>query len=123
MDYGTMVLELNREPVEVGILVEEQRLSGPFVANHRRRGISISDNARQMSFSADEALTLLAWLQEHEPALRAMVDEEVEAVATVERLQTRAHAAGESRQGHAEGAGTTAEERLLEQEAHGDIRR
>ena len=89
MKYGKMTVELAREPVEVGILVDGEKLSGPFVANHQRRGTSLSDNAYTISLSADEALELCAWLNEHEAELRAMVDEEVEAVATVEGRQAQ----------------------------------
>ncbi len=91
MKYGKMTVEQNYIPVEVGILVEDQQPSGPFIANRERRGISISDNAHQINLTADEALMLLGWLREQEPALQKMVDEEAEALAVVEQRQGQAN--------------------------------
>ena len=96
MQYGKMTVELRRQPVEIGILVDQQFQSGPFVANRERRGLSISDNQQLICLTADEALELLGWLRDQEEDLRAMVTEEVEAVATVEqRLGAVARAAGD----------------------------
>ncbi len=85
MEYGKMNAALNRQPVEVGIFVDGQRQSGPFVANRERRGLVISDSQHTIGLTADEALELLEWLRNEEEQLRAMVTEEVEAVALVER--------------------------------------
>ncbi len=90
MRYGELTVELVREPVEVGILVDAGRQSEPFVANHNRRGATISDNAQQIRLSADEALAVLGWLREHEEELKAMVEEEVEAVGLVASSQALA---------------------------------
>ncbi|HZB96720.1 MAG TPA: hypothetical protein VE268_12250 [Herpetosiphonaceae bacterium] len=96
MQYGKMAVDLRRQPVEVGILVDHEFQSGPFVANRERRGLSISDNQQLICLTADEALELLEWLRDQEQDLRAMVAEEVEAVATVEqRLGAFARTAGD----------------------------
>jgi hypothetical protein len=85
MHYGSMTVELSREPVEVAVFVDGERHSGPFVANHQRRGLSIANTTNTMRLTADEGLALLGWLQKEEQTLRAMVDEEVEAAAAVEQ--------------------------------------
>ena len=85
MKYGKLTTDLAREPVEVAILVDGGLQSGPFVVNRERRGLSISDNVHNIRLTADEALELLTWLREQEQTLRTMVEEEVEAVAAVER--------------------------------------
>jgi hypothetical protein len=121
MADGTIDLELMQEPVEVAMLVEGQRLSGAFVANHKRRGVVISDSAQRMPFSASEALVALAWLQEHEAALKAMVAEEVEAVTTVEGLMAREDRP--TSRDAVETAPASAEADLRAREARGEIRR
>lgn len=85
MRYGNITVELNRVPVEVSILVEGQQKSGAFIANRERRGICIADEKSQIDVTADDALLLLAWLQEQAPVLRAMLDEEAAALAAVEQ--------------------------------------
>ena len=85
MKYGNITVNLNRVPVEVGILVEGQQQSGAFIANRERRGIRIADGMHQIDVTADDALLLLAWLQEQASTLRAMLDEEAAALATVEQ--------------------------------------
>ncbi len=94
MNYGDLTFELVRTPVEVAILVEGQQQSSPFVANHRQRGMILSDPTSRMHFSAAEALVLLGWLQEQEAELRAMVDEEVAAVELVRRGQAEVPGSG-----------------------------
>ena len=84
MRYGNITGELSREPVEVGVLVGQ---SGVFIANHERRGVFIADKTHRIRLTTDEALTLLAWLQDQEPVLQAMIDEETAALATVEQRQ------------------------------------
>jgi hypothetical protein len=39
------------------------------------------------SQTTDEALLLLSWLQEHEPTLRAMLDEEMQALAALDQRE------------------------------------
>jgi len=87
MQYGNITFEVNRKPVEVSILVEGQHQSGRFIANHDQRGIAITDTQHQIRLTADEALLLLSWLQEHEPTLRTMLDEEIQALAAVEQRE------------------------------------
>ena len=87
MQYGNILVELNREPVEVSILVEGQHQSGRFIANHDRRGITIADTQHQIRLTSDQALMLLSWLQEHDLTLRAMLDEETQALAAVEQRE------------------------------------
>ena len=122
MKYGKLAVDLAQEPVEVAILVDGSHQSGPFVANRERRGVSISDNANLIRLTADETLELLAWLREQEPALRAMVDEEVEAVTAVERRLGPAVPAG-GMPGQAAGGQSAVEEDLRQQEMRGEIRR
>ena len=83
LKYGAITADLVHEPVEVAMLVDGGQVSGPFVANHNRRGMAVADEGQRMCLTADESLALLAWLQEHESELRAMVQEEVDAVALV----------------------------------------
>ena len=85
MKYGNIMVDLNRAPVEVSFLVEGHQKSGAFIANRERRGIRIADERHQIDVTADDALLLLAWLQEHAPALRAMLDEEAAALAVVDQ--------------------------------------
>jgi hypothetical protein len=87
MQYGNITVELNREPVEVSVLVEGQHQSGRFIANHDRRGITLADTQHQILLTTDEALTLLTWLQAQEPTLQAMVDEEAQALAAMEQRE------------------------------------
>jgi hypothetical protein len=87
LQYGNITVELNREPVEISVLVEGQQQSGRFIANHDRRGTSIADTQHQIRLTTDEALMLLSWLQEQEPTLRAMLDEEAQALAAVEQRE------------------------------------
>ena len=87
MEYGNIRFEVNRKPVEISILVEGQHQSGRFIANHDQRGIAITDKQHQIRLTADEALLLLSWLQEQEPTLRSMLDEEVQALAAFERRE------------------------------------
>jgi hypothetical protein len=85
MNYGTITVDLNRVPLEVSVLVEDRRLSGAFIANRAQRGIRIASATQQIDVTADDALLLLEWLQEQAPALRAMLDEESAALATVDQ--------------------------------------
>ena len=85
MEYGNISFEINHKPVEVSILVEGQHQSGRFIANHNQRGIAIIDTQHQIRLTADEALLLLSWLQEHEPTLRSMLDEEIQALAALDQ--------------------------------------
>lgn len=87
MQIESITVELSREPVEVSVLVQDQALSGPYIANRERRGIIISGMARQICLTADEALALKEWLQEQESALRALLREEAAALALVEQRQ------------------------------------
>ena len=85
MKYGNITVNLNRVPVEVGILVEGLQQSGPFIANREQRGIRIANDIHQIDVTADDALLLLGWLQEQAPVLQAMLDEETAALAAVDR--------------------------------------
>jgi hypothetical protein len=85
MRCGAITVDLNRGPVEVGILVEGQQQSGVFIVNRARRGIRIDDELHEIDVTADEALLLLAWLQEQEEALRAMLNQEATALAAIEQ--------------------------------------
>jgi hypothetical protein len=85
MNCGTITVDLNRVPLEVSVLVEDRRLSGAFIANRGQRGIRIANTTQQIDVTADDALLLLDWLQEQAPALRAMLDEESAALATVDQ--------------------------------------
>jgi len=87
MEYGNITFEINRKPVEISILVEGQHQSGRFIANHDQRGIAITNAQHQIRLTADEALLLLIWLQEHEPTLRSMLDEEVQALAALDQRE------------------------------------
>jgi hypothetical protein len=87
MEYGNITFEINRKPVEISILVEGQHQSGRFIANHDQRGIAITNAQHQIRLTADEALLLLSWLQEHEPTLRSMLDEEVQALAALDQRE------------------------------------
>ncbi len=118
MKYGKMTVEQNYIPVEVGFLVEDQRPSGPFIANRERRGISISDNAHHINLTADEALMLLGWLREQEPILQKMIDEEAEALVAVEQRQAQTDENVTSRPSQAEGDRETIEADLEEKEAN-----
>jgi hypothetical protein len=115
MQYGEITIHLNREPVEVAILVEGQQQSGPFVANHLRRGIVISDNAHTLHLTVDEALTVLEWLQDRAPVLRAMADEEITALDMVARNYRNAEQSGQPSQ--AKGDRETVEADAREKEA------
>jgi hypothetical protein len=88
MKYGNITVDLNRVPVEVGILVEGRQQSGAFIANRERRGIRIADEKHQVDVTADDALLLLGWLQEQAPILQAMLDEEAAALAAVDQRGT-----------------------------------
>ena len=123
MKYGKLAVDLAQEPVEVAILVDGSRQSGPFVANRERRGVSISDNVNVIRLTADETLELFDWLRDQEPALRAMVEEEVEAVTAVERRLAPAAGAAGGKPGHAEVGRSTAEDDLRQKEIRGEIRR
>jgi hypothetical protein len=87
MQYRNITLTVNREPVKISVLVEGQHQSGPFIANRDQRGITIADTQHQIRLTADETLTLLSWLREQEPTLRAMLDEETQALAAVEQRE------------------------------------
>jgi len=87
MEYGNITFEVNRKPVEISILLEGQHQSGRFIANHDQRGIAITDTQHQIRLTADEALLLLSWLQEHEPTLRTMLDEEIQALAALDQRE------------------------------------
>ena len=87
MQYGNITFEVNRKPVEISILVEGQHQSGRFIANHDQRGIAITDTQHQIRLTADEALLLLSWLQENEPTLRAILDEEMQALAALDQRE------------------------------------
>jgi hypothetical protein len=87
MQYGNITFEVNRKPVEISILVEGQHQSGRFIANHDQRGIAITDTQHQIRLTADEALLLLSWLQENEPTLRAILDEEMLALAALDQRE------------------------------------
>jgi hypothetical protein len=78
LEYGKITAAVQREPVEISVLMRDQRQSGPFVTNREQRGVVIADSANQIRLTNDEALTLLSWLYQQEPTLRAMVDEENE---------------------------------------------
>jgi hypothetical protein len=85
MNCGTITVDLNQVPLEVSVLVEDRRLSGAFIANREQRGIRIANATQQIDVTADDALLLLEWLQEQAPALRAMLEEESAALATVDQ--------------------------------------
>jgi hypothetical protein len=87
MQYGNITFEVNRKPVEISILVEGRHQSGRFIANHDQRGIAITDTQHQIRLTADEALLLLSWLQENEPTLRAILDEEMLALAALDQRE------------------------------------
>jgi hypothetical protein len=116
MQCGAITVDLNHEPVEVGILVEGQQQSGAFIANRARRGIRIADEMHQINVTADDALLLLAWLQEQEEALRAMLDEEAAALAAVEQRTAQRDSGGSPKPSQAEGDQATIEESLPEKE-------
>jgi hypothetical protein len=116
MNCGAISVDLNHVPVEVGILVEGQRQSGPFIANRECRGIRIADATHQIDVTADDALLLLTWLQEQEPALRAMLDEETAALAAVDRRVAQEDAGVQPKPSQAEGDRATIEESLREKE-------
>jgi hypothetical protein len=117
MHYGEITVRLVREPVVVGILVEGQQQSGPFVANRLHRGITLSDNAHALHLTMDEALAVLEWLQDRAPVLRAMVEEETAALDAIAAGHPGAGAPG--RPSQAEGDRETIEADLGEQEANG----
>lgn len=117
MKCGAITVDLNHEPVEVGILVEGQQQSGSFIANRERRGIHIADATHQIDVTADDALLLLAWLQEQAPALRAMLEEEAAALATVDRRAAPVDTGVQPKPSQAEGDRATIEESLREKEA------
>jgi len=85
MNGGTISFDLNHVPLEVSVLVENRRLSGAFIANRYQRGIRIANTTQQIDVTADDALLLLEWLNEQAPALRAMLDEELAALAMVDQ--------------------------------------
>ena len=116
MDGTAITVDLNRVPVEVGILVEGLQRSGAFIANRARRGIRISNETHQIDIPADDALLLLDWLHEHAPELRAMLDEEAVALAVVEQRPLPSGTAASPMPSQAEGNPATIEESLREQQ-------
>ncbi len=116
MQCGAITVDLNHEPVEVSILVEGQQQSGAFVANRARRGIRIADEMHEIDVTADDALLLLAWLQEQEEALRAMLDEEAAALAVVDQRPAQRDLRVSPKPSQAEGDRATIEESLREKE-------
>jgi len=116
MDGTAITVNLNRVPVEVGILVEGQQRSGAFIANRARRGIRITGETQQIDITADDALLLLEWLQEHAPDLRVMLDEEAIALALVEQHALPAATSIPPKPSQAEGDRATIEESLREKE-------
>jgi hypothetical protein len=116
MNCGAITVDLNRVPVEIGILVEGQQRSGAFIANRARRGIRIADATHQVDVTADDALLLLAWLQEQAPALRSMLDEEAMALALVEQHAALVDTGVQPKPSQAEGDRATIEESLREHE-------
>jgi ABC-type transporter Mla subunit MlaD len=116
MQYGAITVELNHVPVEIGILVEGQQQSGAFIANRERRGIRIANEMHQIDVTADDALLLLAWLQEQAPALRAMLDEEAAALTAMEQRLAQLEPDLQPKPSQAEGDRATIEESLREKE-------
>ena len=114
---GDITVELCRAPVQIGILVEGQHMSGAFIANRLRRGICISDGAREIAVTVDDALLLLSWLEEQAPALQAMLDEEAAALAAVESRVSTANAGPAPKPSQAEGDEETIDEALREKGA------
>jgi hypothetical protein len=116
MKCGAITVDLNHVPVEVSILVDGPQQSGAFIANRARRGIRIASETHQIDMTADDALLLLAWLQEHAPALRAMLDEEAAALAAVDLRAAQVETDVQPKPSQAEGDRATIEESLREKE-------
>ena len=117
MKCGAITIDLNRTPVEVGILAEGEQQSGTFIANRERRGIRIAHETHQIDVTTDDALLLLAWLQEQAPVLQAMLDEEAAALAAVDQRAAQAGTGVQPKPSQAEGDRATIEESLREKEA------
>jgi hypothetical protein len=116
MKCGAITVDLNHAPVEIGILVDGQQQSGPFIANREQHGIRIADATHWIDVTADDALLLLGWLQQQAPALRAMLEEEAAALGAVERRMTAIESDVPSMPSQAEGDRVTIEESLREKE-------
>jgi hypothetical protein len=116
MNCGAIKVDLNHEPVEVSVLVKDGHVSGAFIANRERRGIRIANATHQIDVTADDALLLLDWLQEQEPALRAMLDEEAAALTAVDQRTGSIGSEVQPKPSQAEGDRATVEESLREKE-------
>jgi len=117
MNCGDITVDLNHAPVEISVLVEGRQQSGVFIANRGRRGIRIADSIHQIDVTADDALLLLAWLQEQAPALRAMLNEEAAALEAVEQRAAQMSPGIQPKPSQAEGDRATIEEALREKDA------
>ncbi len=119
LEYGKITAAVQHAPVEISVLMRDQRQSGPFVTNRDQRGVVIADSANQIRLTNDEALTLLDWLYQQEATLRTMVDEENEVLTQAEQSrQSRTEEAISSHPSQAEGDPQTVEEDLRRVQPH-----